>query len=87
MEAYMELSKKTTILFTPELHERLSRLAAQRGTSLGELVRDACTQQYGLAPREDRLAAVEMIAQLNLPVGTPAEMKKESVPTPEELLP
>jgi len=35
MEVYMELSKKTTILFPPELHQRLSAIAAQRGISLG----------------------------------------------------
>lgn len=82
----MELSKKTTILFTPELHEQLSRLAAHRGISLGELVRDACEKRYGLASREERLAAVEELAGLDLPIGTPAEMKVESVPKPEELL-
>lgn len=32
----MELSKKTTILFSPEFHRRLSRLAARRGVSLGD---------------------------------------------------
>ena len=63
----MELSKKTTILFSPDLHARLLRLAAQRGTSLGDLVRTACERQYGLA--------------------TPEEMARESVPTPEELMP
>ena len=35
----MELSKKTTILFSPDLHERLAHLAKQRNTSIGELVR------------------------------------------------
>ena len=30
MEVYMDLTKKTTILFSPELHRRLSKLAACR---------------------------------------------------------
>ncbi len=83
----MELSKKTTILFPPELHERLSKLAAQRRVSLGMLVRTACERQYGLASREERLAAVEELASLDLPVGTPEEMARQSVPVPEELMP
>jgi len=83
----MELSKKTTILFPPDLHARLLRLAKQEGTSLGDLVRSACETQYGLATREERLAAVEALAALDLPVGTPEEMARESVPTSEELMP
>jgi len=83
----MELSKKTTILFPPDLHSRLLRLAKQKGTSLGDLVRSACERQYGLATLEDRLAAVEALAALDLPVGSPEEMARESVPTPEELMP
>jgi hypothetical protein len=87
MEAYMELSKKTTILFSHELHDRLSKLAALRGISLGELVRSACEREFGLASLEERLAAVEVLADLDLPVGTPGEMARESVPAPEELMP
>lgn len=83
----MELSKKTTILFPPDLHTRLSRLATQRGTSLGNLVRMACEREYGLASRDDRLAAVRSLASLSLPVGTAEEMSRESVPEPEELMP
>lgn len=82
----MELSKKTTILFSPDLHERLARLAAQRGTSIGDLVRTAVERQYGLVPSEERLAAADELAGLRLPVGTPQEMEQESVPTPEEIL-
>jgi hypothetical protein len=87
MEAYMELSKKTTVLFTPEQHRRLRRLAAQRGTSMGELVREACIEQYGLVDRDARLEAVRELADLALPVGSPADMKRESVPDADELLP
>ena len=34
----MELTKKTTILFPPELHERLVKLASQRGVSLERVI-------------------------------------------------
>jgi predicted DNA-binding protein len=83
----MELSKKTTILFPPELHDRLVRLAARRGTSLGGLVREACEAQYGLVPEEERVAAVKELSALSLPVAPPPEMERESVPRPEDLLP
>jgi|TARA_B100001964_G_C14105851_1_gene541488 hypothetical protein len=87
MEVYMELSKKTTILFPPDLHTRLARLATLRGTSLGDLVRRACEREYGLASRDDRLAAVRSLASHDLPVGTAEEMARESVPEPEDLMP
>src|SRR4029077_18714395 len=80
MEAYMKLTKKTTILFPPDLHEQLSRLAEQQGTSLGDLVRKACEIQYGLTSTEARLEAVRQLAALSLPVGDPSMMKRESVP-------
>jgi len=81
----MELVKKTTILFPPDLHEQLARLARQRKTSLGDLVRSACRSQYGFATREARLAAVRELASMALPVGTPEEMERESVPTVEPI--
>jgi hypothetical protein len=87
MEVRMELTKKTTILFSPELHERLVRLAEHRGTSLGDLVRRACEIQYGILPVKVRRAAVRELASLSLPVGDPGAMKRESVPRPEDLLP
>lgn len=83
----MELSKKTTILFTPDQHRRLSELAERRGTSLGDLVREACVIAYGVADVDGRVAAASALASLSLPVGTPAEMKRESVPDPGDLLP
>lgn len=83
----MELSKKTTILLTEELHERLTGLAEQEGVSLGELVRRACETQYGIVSRADRVEAVESLAKLQLPVGDVRTMKEESVPVADELLP
>lgn len=83
----MELSKKTTILLTEELHERLTGLAEQEGISLGELVRRACESQYGVVSREDRLAAVKSLAALRLPVADVQTMESESVPQADELLP
>jgi len=85
MEAHMELSKKTTVLFPPELHDRLVKLAAQLGTSLGDLVRTACEKQYGVVSPDDRLAALRALSELALPVGDIVAMKRESVPAPEDL--
>jgi predicted DNA-binding protein len=88
VEVYMDkLTKKTTILLQPELHRRLTRLADQRGTSLGELMRSACEKQYGIGGSEDRIRAARAIGALELPVGSPAEMKRESQPQPDEFLP
>lgn len=81
----MELVKKTTILFPPELYGQLTRLARQRNKSVGELVREACRAQYSLYKLEDRLALVDQLASLSLPTGTPQEMKRESVPAGEPL--
>jgi len=87
MEAYMDMTKKTTILFSPEMHRRLTDLAARRGRSLGALVREACEVQYGVVGGRDQEAAVAELAELALPVDTPEVMKRESVPDPDELLP
>ena len=81
----MELSKKTTILFPPDLYAHLARVAEEKSMSLGQLVREACVELYGFTAPADRLAAVEELARLALPVGTPTKMKRESVPEPEEI--
>lgn len=83
----MELSKKTTILLSPEAHKRLTELAAQRGKSLGELVREACAAQYGLVDADTRVAAAVALSALALPVGSVRDMKRESVPSADALMP
>ncbi len=83
----MELTKKTTVLLPPDLHEQLTRRAEREGTSLGDLVRRACRAEYGLASKDDRRRALQELLSLDLPVGEPGEMKRQSVPKPEEILP
>ena len=83
----MELSKKTTILFSPQSHRQLSDLAERRGVSLGELVREACAAAYGVVDQEASIAAVASLAALRLPVGSPRDMKRESVPSADSLMP
>jgi hypothetical protein len=86
-DVYMDLTKKTTILLTPVLYERLMEEAQRRHVSMGELVRDACEIQYGFGASEARVRAVDALAALELPVGTPRQMKRESVVDPDDLLP
>ena len=83
----MELTKKTTILFSPEQHRHLVRLAEQRKTSVGELVRSACEKQYGLVASEGRIHAVKELGALYLPVSDVEKMKQEAPPDPDDLLP
>ena len=79
------LIKKTTILFAPDMYDCLAKLASQRNSSVGELVREACRVQYFLSNRAERLSLVDELASLALPVGTPSEMERESVPSAETL--
>lgn len=68
----MELSKKTTILFSPQLHKRLTDLAARRGSSLGELVREACEARFGVVGSPERVAAAQALAAIEAPLGVHA---------------
>jgi hypothetical protein len=42
---------------------------------------------YGLVDIDTRVAAVAALSALSLPVASPRDMKKESVPTPHALMP
>lgn len=81
----MALTKKTTILFPPDLYDQLAGIAVKRHSSVGELVREACRAQYSLSTKEQRLAFVDQLASMSLPVGTPEEMERESVAEIEPL--
>ena len=81
----MGLTHKTTILLSENLHRQLTRLAEERRQSLGELVRQACERQYGLADQQERLAAVEALAAMQFPVGPVEQMIAESLPESKDL--
>lgn len=83
----MERSKAVTILFSPEAHQRWTRLAERRGTSLGELVRGACVAPYGLVGTDARLVAAVARSARSLPVGTPHAMKPAAVPPTDTIMP
>lgn len=48
---------------------------------------EAVERQYGLGGSEEQMSAVRALAALDLPVGAVEDMKRESVPTPQEILP
>ena len=88
MEVDMEdLTKKTTNLFSPDLYRRLIEVAERKGVSVGALVREACVQVYGLVDMDTRASAVDALAGMSLPVAGTAQMKRESVPDADDLLP
>jgi hypothetical protein len=85
LEVMMELTHKTTILLSEALHRQLTQLARERGQSLGELVRQACERQYCITDRRARLAAVDALEALRLPVGPVEQIIAESVADPRDL--
>lgn len=74
----MELiEKKTTILLTPGLHRRLSKLSRVTSKSMGQLFREAAQQQYFSAPVTEKRKIVQKMAAMKVPVGNPSEIKVE----------
>jgi predicted DNA-binding protein len=67
----MSLTRRLSVLLSPDLYERTERMASQTGRSLGDLVREALERLLNEQSESGRLAAVERLASLNLPVGTP----------------
>lgn len=79
----MELSHKTTILFSEDQFSSLKRISKEKGKSIGELIRKACIQIYSIDDREGAVDAVLELGKLKLPVASVQEMKKEQIPYKE----
>lgn len=67
----MSLTRRLSVLLTPDLYDRTEKLAATTGRSLGEVVREALERILNEQSEPGRLAAVERLAAISLPVGTP----------------
>ena len=76
----MELSHKTTILFSEDQFSSLKSMAKVKGKSIGELIRSACKQVYTSDDREGAVDAVLELEKLYLPVTSAGDMKREQVP-------
>lgn len=69
---------RTQVLLTREQRDRLERLAAERGVSVGALIREAIDRY--LPPRtRSREEAFEAIRGLRLPVGDWPAMEEEII--------
>ena len=81
----MELTHKTTILFSEKQFSSLKQIAKTQGRSVGELIRSACLQVYAAEPKMEAQEAVYRLERLSLPVGSVAEMKKEQISNKESI--
>lgn len=73
------LNKRVQVLLSSDQHKRLETLASRRGTSIGALIREAIEKLYIQPDQEERLKAVQRMAELELPVSDWERMERESV--------
>ena len=69
-------SERTQVLLSREQRERLERLAAREGRSVGSVIREAIESYTAVGPRS-RTEAAEALIAMNEPVGDWAEMKAD----------
>lgn len=73
------LTKKTTILFSPDLYTQLKELAVISKTSVAQLIRRAVIERYLLSDKKRRLKAVEDLVKIGGPVSEWETMEKEII--------
>jgi len=69
--------KKTTLLFEESVYNKLKERAKRENSSIGELVREAVADFYGMKSKEDRLEALKKLKSLNIPVSGQEQIEKE----------
>jgi hypothetical protein len=73
------LTRRTQLLLDDDLHQRLREIAAERGISLGALIREAIDEKLASA-QDDRAKAIdELLAAEPMPVDDWPVMKQEIV--------
>jgi hypothetical protein len=81
MAAYTE---RIQVLVAPEQLARLRAIARRQHRSVGALVREAVEAAYFGDDTERRLAAVDRLAGMRLPVADWDQMERESSRWPED---
>ena len=74
----MGLTARVQVLFEPSQVRRLRTLAESEGQSVGALVREAVERAYLRDEREARMAAIERLVAMSLPVADWEQMERES---------
>jgi predicted transcriptional regulator len=76
------LTRRTQLLLDDDLHRRLRKVAAERGISLGALIREAIDEKLSRAQdaQDDRARAIdELLAAEPMPVEDWSVMKKQMI--------
>jgi len=61
--------KKTTLLFEEQAYKKLQEKSKLEKTSVGELVREAVTNYYGIKSSKEKMDALQKLGSLNMPVS------------------
>lgn len=71
-----KLEARLEIRLHPEQLQKLKDEAAAKNISVGNIVREAIAQRYAVS-RDEKLKAVQQMAEINAPVTDWKQMKKE----------
>jgi len=71
--------KKTTMLFEENMYKKLQEKSKMENLSIGELVREAVTNYYGIKSSKEKMEALEKLGKMNLPVSDYDEMEKDII--------
>ncbi|MFI5004725.1 MAG: CopG family transcriptional regulator [Solirubrobacterales bacterium] len=72
-----QLTRRTQLLLDDDLHRRLRETAAQRGISLGALIREAIDEKLSRVQEARSKAFAELLAAPPMPVDDWPVMKKQ----------
>lgn len=73
----MSLNHRLEIRIDDERMDLLKEASRRKGKAVGEIIREAIDQHLKEDVVAKRLAAVDALARLEAPIGTPAQMKQE----------